>query len=350
MTKDSSPILSFCIPTYNNRNELELTLESMIPQILEMEDQIEIVISDNCSEDNTQGLVEKYMALYSFITYNKNSENIGPGRNMFKAIELASGDLVWLMGDDELMPGALQHVLDAIVKVGKPYPSNTYVNWIHRWPKSYQGNRAKWETQTNARVKEDILVNDIESYFKFRAPYFAFMSAHILDRSLIDLDILRSFADTRWPQVAILIMNLNKNPKSLHIAKPCVLDIYENYEKPRAMSRDPMSRDVFEQLFYVLHDLVEMGEIKEAIARQAVLECYGYIFCDHTDLWSILDFKLKGSFQGDLEHSAHRLMYVATLANISPIRSLIIKTIPIILLRLVQKIRLGKVLRRILLR
>ena len=134
--------LSFCIPTYNNVNELELTLESMIPQIMEVKEPIEIVIADNCSEDSTQGLVEKYRALYSFITYNRNSENIGPGRNMFKAIEIASGDLVWLMGDDELLPGVLQHVLNAIVKVGKPYPSATYVNWIHQWPPSYQGNRA----------------------------------------------------------------------------------------------------------------------------------------------------------------------------------------------------------------
>ena len=331
MTKESHPILSFCIPTYNNVNELEATLESMIPQVLQSKERIEIVISDNCSQDGTRDLVKKYMTSYPFITYDRNLENLGPGRNIFKTIEMASGELVWLMGDDELLPGALEHVLDALSRVGKPYPSETYVNWIHQWPESYRGNRTKLESQANAKVKEDIQLSDIESYLRLRAPYFPYLSAHILDRTLIDLVALRPFADSRWFQVYVVMLNLHKNPKSLHIAKPCVLDRPGNPQKPRVIPPDPWPGKIYTQITNVFHDMVEMGVIKEAIAREIISEIYGYIFCDRTPLSSLLHNKLKAFSKGP-EQEAYRMIYRATLASASPMHRCLAQASPIWLL------------------
>ena len=52
--KDINPYLSICIPTYN-RSEV---LKESLMQLLKYEgDDIEVVISDNCSPDNTEEVV-----------------------------------------------------------------------------------------------------------------------------------------------------------------------------------------------------------------------------------------------------------------------------------------------------
>ena len=50
---NQSPILSLCIPTYNRANILEKTI-SIIVSCRSFDSDVELVISDNCSTDNTR--------------------------------------------------------------------------------------------------------------------------------------------------------------------------------------------------------------------------------------------------------------------------------------------------------
>ncbi|RYZ98014.1 MAG: glycosyltransferase, partial [Sphingobacteriaceae bacterium] len=70
--------LSICIPTYNRSNNLRETIESIITQPeFNGTDEVEIVIADNCSTDDTETVANEYTAKYpSKIKYNRNSENI----------------------------------------------------------------------------------------------------------------------------------------------------------------------------------------------------------------------------------------------------------------------------------
>lgn len=71
-------ILSICIPTYNRAEYLEETILSIVNQKRFQEtSEVEIVISDNCSEDNTKQVCEKFIAICGDkIHYYRNSENI----------------------------------------------------------------------------------------------------------------------------------------------------------------------------------------------------------------------------------------------------------------------------------
>lgn len=93
-----SPILSICIPTFNRVTELEYLLESISNQNVP---EIEIVISDNCSTDNTEQLVNSFMERFSSVVYSKWDRNEGPDRNFLKVVELASGKYCWLLGSDD---------------------------------------------------------------------------------------------------------------------------------------------------------------------------------------------------------------------------------------------------------
>lgn len=94
------PKLSICIPTYNRAKYLGETIASIVNQATE---EVEIVISDNASSDNTTEIVEHYRATFPSIVYYRHSENVGADRNYLKVVELASGEYCWLFGSDDIM-------------------------------------------------------------------------------------------------------------------------------------------------------------------------------------------------------------------------------------------------------
>jgi abequosyltransferase len=88
---------------------LQETLNCFLPQI---EDGVEIVISDNASTDDTQVMVESYRSSHFPIVYHRWPENMGADRNFLKVIELAQGEYCWLFGsDDTVSPGVVGKVL-----------------------------------------------------------------------------------------------------------------------------------------------------------------------------------------------------------------------------------------------
>ena len=70
------PILSVCIPTYNRAEYLKLTIESIISQKEFLDEDVELVICDNASDDNTDEVVLQYSKKYRNIIYVKNEKNI----------------------------------------------------------------------------------------------------------------------------------------------------------------------------------------------------------------------------------------------------------------------------------
>lgn len=101
--------LSICIPTYNRVAFLGEALDSVIRQAT---DEVEIVVSDNASTDNTEALVREYQAHFPRIRYHKNPENLGADRNFLKVVELGEGEYCWLLGsDDALAEGAIAAML-----------------------------------------------------------------------------------------------------------------------------------------------------------------------------------------------------------------------------------------------
>ena len=70
------PLLSICVPTYNRCEYLRKSIESIICQPEFQNGEVEIVISDNTSNDGTELLGKEFASKYSNIRYYKNSENI----------------------------------------------------------------------------------------------------------------------------------------------------------------------------------------------------------------------------------------------------------------------------------
>lgn len=92
------PLLSICIPTYNRANVLKDNLASLI-QTPGFDNRVEVVISDNCSTDETCTIGTDYANNYPNIKYFRNETNVGGCKNILLSLERGSGVFLKLVND-----------------------------------------------------------------------------------------------------------------------------------------------------------------------------------------------------------------------------------------------------------
>jgi glycosyltransferase involved in cell wall biosynthesis len=91
------PRVTVCIPTYNRSEYLTQCLASLLAQTFT---DFEVIISDNCSTDGTSEVLRRFAD--PRIRYYRNTTNIGVFPNMNRCLELATGDYVSILHDDDL--------------------------------------------------------------------------------------------------------------------------------------------------------------------------------------------------------------------------------------------------------
>jgi glycosyltransferase involved in cell wall biosynthesis len=108
--------LSICIPTYNRSVLLRQTLDVLLPQI-SIADEIEVIISDNASPDDTRDVVAALLPKNPFIRYIRNETNIGADDNAMECLRAAEGDYVWFCSDDDIpLPGIVAKVVSVLTQ------------------------------------------------------------------------------------------------------------------------------------------------------------------------------------------------------------------------------------------
>lgn len=101
--------LSICIATLNRADYIGATLDSILPQ---MTSEIELVIVDGASTDNTEAVVRERIANRENCRYRRLDQKGGIDADYCKAVAEATGTFCWLMTDDDLMvPDAIATVL-----------------------------------------------------------------------------------------------------------------------------------------------------------------------------------------------------------------------------------------------
>jgi acetyltransferase-like isoleucine patch superfamily enzyme len=111
------PILTIAIPTYNRASYLEINLNQLFKNIelLENPNEIEIIISDNASTDETESIINKFKNEIIPIIHLKNQINTGFDGNFESCLSNATGKYVWIFGDDELLfNNSLPKIIDVL--------------------------------------------------------------------------------------------------------------------------------------------------------------------------------------------------------------------------------------------
>jgi glycosyltransferase involved in cell wall biosynthesis len=109
---NSAPLLSVGLFVYNGERFLEETLRSILNQTFT---DFELIISDNASTDRTGEIAKAYAKRDGRIRYYRSEKNMGPGWNVRRVYELATGKYFkQAAADDLLEPDFLRRCVEIL--------------------------------------------------------------------------------------------------------------------------------------------------------------------------------------------------------------------------------------------
>jgi len=187
-------LLSICIPTYNRAEYLKITLNSIVSQKMFFEnDIVEIIVSDNCSSDNTKEVVDVFVKTFgNKIRYYRNNENIKDA-NFETVLSYGKGQFLKLNNDTLAhRNNTLDIIIDSIekniVKRNILFFSNGVLNY-----------------------NDTIILNDLNSFVKTVSYYSTWIGGFGIWKD--DFDLIDEFSrnsNLQLVQVDVLLRIISK--------------------------------------------------------------------------------------------------------------------------------------------
>lgn len=249
--------LTIGIPVFNGENTISETLESVIRGC---PSDVEILISDNDSNDGTALIVKAFSNKYANIIYCKNDKNLGADVNFDLVVKKSSGEFVWLLGaDDEIATGGIGAVLEVIDK----YKSidAIFVNYsLH--------NRDTRECLVAKvlDIKSDIFCENADEFLKTVTVYPNFVSSIVIRKSKWILHPSSDFFGTFWVQYAML-MKVVQFGQSFCISTPYVMNRGKVHNGPNEANKSGVAIQILLNLMDIIKSLPQNAFSNNSIEK-----------------------------------------------------------------------------------
>lgn len=208
-------LLTIGIPIFNGEKAIEQTLQSILDAKKRIkEDSIEILISDNCSDDKTIFKIKNFMKRNGLlINININSSNLGYDKNVDKIVEQSNSPFVWFLGCGErIAPDSIRIITEEIQN--NMDLTNIVLNFD-----IYNESNKKF-SRKELKLDENIFIFGGENFSLER--YSSAMSANIVSKTKWLEASNNSLHVEGWCHVErISEMILKKNSASLVIKESC---------------------------------------------------------------------------------------------------------------------------------
>lgn len=203
---NKNKLLSIAIPTWNRAQVLNQSLSFLLPQVDNLKEYIQFIISDNNSDDNTNEIILKFKQEYKEIEWIhfRQDHNTGYFGNFKKCRELSTGKYLWLLSDNEfVLSGVLQTIID-LLNQDKDIGIISLFGWLPEETKIQNKflihEKASWETLLR----------------KFGHKITGMSANIMLNIKNDDLFILNSFKDNSFLGF-ILLLNVGKYSNNIEI-------------------------------------------------------------------------------------------------------------------------------------
>lgn len=95
-------IISIIMPAFNEAPNISAAIDNIIQAIEKLQVDVEIIVVNDGSTDETKSIVENIMSVHPFIRLLNHPEKCGLGVSYWDGVNLAKGDIItWLPGDGE---------------------------------------------------------------------------------------------------------------------------------------------------------------------------------------------------------------------------------------------------------
>lgn len=211
-------LLTIVIPTFNRARTLALLLEALNKQLKGFENQVDIIVGDNASTDETQSITHSFLTSCPTAIILRHAKNIGPDENFCRCLDRVQTKYFWIIGDDDLPKSSiLKSILEFLTAQN---PDLLYLN-------------SEWMpviTNENDGKKLDHLSAITLSRQEFSRQvnvWITFISGMIINRERLfflqpDLNI-RQFTGSSLVQLGWVLPLLMKGDRFLLIHQPCIL-------------------------------------------------------------------------------------------------------------------------------
>ncbi len=145
------PLVSICIPTFNGEKYLKEAIESAIHQSYK---NIEIIISDDDSKDNTLEIANRYCELSTIPFKIVHHKPTVIGANWNNCIKVANGQYIkFVFQDDVLLPDCVEKMMEIALedkKIGLVFSKRVFIdnnnnNHFTEWKERFQDLHIYWK-------------------------------------------------------------------------------------------------------------------------------------------------------------------------------------------------------------
>ncbi|MGN0811931.1 MAG: glycosyltransferase [Candidatus Coproplasma sp.] len=211
-------LLTIAIPTYNGSKTITKLLDILTPQLT---DDIEVLISDNCSTDITSDLISGYIKKYN-IRYIRNEVNIGPDANFLQCMLNAKGKYTFLISDDDII------VENAICKIREfliehPTTDFAYLETVGFKEKYIDLQHCHAYNEHVKTLKSSFLTNDKKEFMKYAIRHWGFLSSYLWRTERTNqINNVDEYKGTYWLQAYINIDCCKGNTNMALIKGPII--------------------------------------------------------------------------------------------------------------------------------
>lgn len=219
------PFISFCIPVYNRENYIEETLNSLLRQRSVFP--FEIVVSDNCSSDDTCLVVERMMLSYPNLKLVRNNQNLGADQNYLKVVDNATGQYCWLFGSDDILSeNAIACVESELIKyLPQLCLVDQFIGDVNARPLKRHKLLAGIDIPSVFDLSDDVKLVDYINRASSQSSIFGFLSVIIFCRlSWLNTPTDQSYIGTLYVHAQKLFRMARQSPNQLlYIPSPFVI-------------------------------------------------------------------------------------------------------------------------------
>jgi len=179
-------VLSLCFPTYNRGWCMKEQIDRLKSCPKDILDRMEIIISDNCSTDDTQQIVEAAIADGFECLYIRNETNLGMDGNFVSCFRKAQGRYVWLLGDDDTI------IIESLKKIVNLLDVPEEYGLLHIYQKNDLSN-------------DIVYIHDKDEMAKYVSYFVTFISANIVNTKYVSSINFEKYIGTWFTLVPLYV-------------------------------------------------------------------------------------------------------------------------------------------------
>lgn len=216
-----NPTITIAIPTYNRLEILLDTLGWLVKQDGFYDEDIEIIVSDNNSNVDPKCVLEDFGKKHNKkIIFHRNERNEGIDGNIHRVSELASGDFILFMSDDDiLLPGTLKHLKALVQSI-----PDLLFSFVNGYP--FSGKYVPTEKMDPIiKIEKTIKTLSADEFIETIWIWSTFLSSFFVDRrAWIEVTNRTQFIGTDIYLTHVLFQILARNPDRTKVvlAEPMV--------------------------------------------------------------------------------------------------------------------------------